>query len=146
MPGGGCALPGLRSYDLLLIYSPLLLKLPVLTASKSLRHSRKAVAVSGPCQRSAAVRFRARGGAGWRHKCLIRPTGSHHQAHTAPCANAALMWLTPALPGLLRLARPAMKQRVQQDRPEGGRANPAQRKAAQRQREIAGAQHRSPTP
>ncbi len=34
-----------------------------------------------------------------------------------------------------------MKQRVQQDRPEGGRANPAQRKAAQRQREIAGAQH-----
>ncbi|HBY2189696.1 TPA: LysR family transcriptional regulator, partial [Klebsiella pneumoniae] len=44
MPGGGCALPGLRSYDLPLIYSPLLLKLPVLTASKSLRHSRKAVA------------------------------------------------------------------------------------------------------
>ena len=42
MPGGGCALPGLRSYDLLLIYSPLLLKLPVLTASKSLRRSRKA--------------------------------------------------------------------------------------------------------
>ncbi|PXH79423.1 LysR family transcriptional regulator, partial [Klebsiella quasipneumoniae] len=26
MPGGGCALPGLRSYDLSLIYSPLLLK------------------------------------------------------------------------------------------------------------------------
>ncbi|HBY5573322.1 TPA: LysR family transcriptional regulator, partial [Klebsiella pneumoniae] len=26
MPGGGCALPGLRSYDLPLIYSPLLLK------------------------------------------------------------------------------------------------------------------------
>ncbi|MBM5563747.1 LysR family transcriptional regulator, partial [Klebsiella quasipneumoniae] len=25
MPGGGCALPGLRSYDLSLIYSPLLL-------------------------------------------------------------------------------------------------------------------------
>ncbi|HBX6852007.1 TPA: LysR family transcriptional regulator, partial [Klebsiella pneumoniae] len=23
MPGGGCALPGLRSYDLPLIYSPL---------------------------------------------------------------------------------------------------------------------------
>ena len=42
MPGGGCALPGLRSYDLPLIYSPLLLKLPVLTASKSLRRSRKA--------------------------------------------------------------------------------------------------------
>ncbi|WP_430997297.1 hypothetical protein, partial [Klebsiella quasipneumoniae] len=41
-PGGGCALPGLRSYDLSLIYSPLLLKLPVLTASKSLRRSRKA--------------------------------------------------------------------------------------------------------
>ena len=34
-----------------------------------------------------------------------------------------------------------MKQRVQQDRPEGGGTNPAQRKAAQRQREIAGAQH-----
>ena len=50
MPGGGCALPGLRSYDLPLIYSPLLLKLPVLTASKSLRHSRKAVAVSRPAQ------------------------------------------------------------------------------------------------
>ena len=80
MPGGGCALPGLRSYDLPLIYSPLLLKLPVLTASKSLRHSRKAVAVSRPvpAQRRRAVRFRARGGAGWRHKCLIRPTGSHH--------------------------------------------------------------------
>ena len=29
-------------------------------------------------QRRRAVRFRARGGAGWRHKCLIRPTGSHH--------------------------------------------------------------------
>ena len=42
MPGGGCTLPGLRSYDLPLIYSPLLLKLPVLTASKSLRRSRKA--------------------------------------------------------------------------------------------------------
>ncbi|PLJ75339.1 LysR family transcriptional regulator, partial [Klebsiella quasipneumoniae] len=27
MPGGGCALPGLRSYDLSLIYSPWLLKL-----------------------------------------------------------------------------------------------------------------------
>ncbi|MCS5873827.1 hypothetical protein LN650_20765 [Klebsiella pneumoniae subsp. pneumoniae] len=26
MPGGGCALPGLRSYDLPLIYSPLLLE------------------------------------------------------------------------------------------------------------------------
>ncbi|HFX7059796.1 TPA: hypothetical protein ACIFPA_005345, partial [Klebsiella pneumoniae] len=50
MPGGGCALPGLRSYDLPLIYSPLLLKLPVLTASKSLRRSRKAVAVSRPAQ------------------------------------------------------------------------------------------------
>ena len=36
------ALPGLRSYDLSLIYSPLLLKLSVLTASKSLRRSRKA--------------------------------------------------------------------------------------------------------
>ncbi|GMW81125.1 hypothetical protein LOCUS_42800 [Klebsiella pneumoniae] len=42
MPGGGCALPGLRSYDLPLIYSPFLLKLPVLTASKSLRRSRQA--------------------------------------------------------------------------------------------------------
>ncbi len=42
MPGGGCALPGLRSYDLSLMYSPLLLKLPVLAASKSLRRSRKA--------------------------------------------------------------------------------------------------------
>ena len=50
MPGGGCALPGLRSYDLPLIYSPLLLKLPVLTASKSLRRSREAVAVSRPAQ------------------------------------------------------------------------------------------------
>ncbi|PLD00791.1 LysR family transcriptional regulator, partial [Klebsiella quasipneumoniae] len=28
-PGGGYALPGLRTYDLPLIYSPLLLKLPV---------------------------------------------------------------------------------------------------------------------
>ena len=27
---------------------------------------------------------------------LFLPTGT--QAHTAPCANAALMWLTPALP------------------------------------------------
>ncbi|AZJ05410.1 hypothetical protein BME36_016400 [Klebsiella quasipneumoniae subsp. similipneumoniae] len=36
------ALPGLRSYDLSLIYSPALLKLPVLAASKSLRRSRKA--------------------------------------------------------------------------------------------------------
>ncbi|BDO04181.1 hypothetical protein KAM644c_36610 [Klebsiella quasipneumoniae subsp. quasipneumoniae] len=43
MPGGGCALPGLEgSCDLSLIYSPWLLKLPVLTASKSLRRSRKA--------------------------------------------------------------------------------------------------------
>ncbi|AHE45062.1 hypothetical protein KPGSU103_C31710 [Klebsiella pneumoniae] len=42
MPGGGCALPGLRSYDLSLIYSLFLLKLPVLTASKSLRRSRQA--------------------------------------------------------------------------------------------------------
>ncbi|WP_227525496.1 hypothetical protein, partial [Klebsiella pneumoniae] len=42
VPGGGCALPGLRSYDLSLIYSLFLLKLPVLTASKSLRRSRKA--------------------------------------------------------------------------------------------------------
>ena len=58
LPGGGCALPGLRSYDLSLIYSPLLLKLPVLTASTSLRRSRKA---------------------GWRHKCLIRPTRSLRQ-------------------------------------------------------------------
>ncbi|HBX3205326.1 TPA: LysR family transcriptional regulator [Klebsiella pneumoniae] len=56
MPGGGCALPGLRSYNLPLIYSPFLLKLPVLTASKSLRHSRKAVAVSRPGKRSAAGR------------------------------------------------------------------------------------------
>ncbi|MFO5490918.1 hypothetical protein, partial [Klebsiella pneumoniae] len=40
--GGGCALPGLRSYDLSLIYSLFLLKLPVLTASKSLRRSRQA--------------------------------------------------------------------------------------------------------
>nr|VXZ86328.1 Uncharacterised protein [Klebsiella pneumoniae] len=54
--GCGCALPGLRSYDLPLIYSPFLLKLPVLTASKSLRHSRKAVAVSRPGKRSAAGR------------------------------------------------------------------------------------------
>ncbi|MEL0428856.1 hypothetical protein, partial [Klebsiella pneumoniae] len=36
------ALPGLRSYDLSLIYSLFLLKLPVLTASKSLRRSRQA--------------------------------------------------------------------------------------------------------
>ncbi|SAZ71843.1 putative transcriptional regulator (LysR familiy) [Klebsiella quasipneumoniae subsp. similipneumoniae] len=42
MPGGGYALPGLRTYDLPLIYSPLLLKLPMLAASKSLRRSRKA--------------------------------------------------------------------------------------------------------
>ncbi|MDH2696373.1 hypothetical protein, partial [Klebsiella quasipneumoniae] len=35
-------LPGLRSYDLSLIYSPLLLKLPGLAASTSLRRSRKA--------------------------------------------------------------------------------------------------------
>ncbi|MCH9491245.1 hypothetical protein NL325_07770, partial [Klebsiella pneumoniae] len=42
VPGGGCALPGLRSYDLSLIYSLFLLKLPVLTASKSLRRSRQA--------------------------------------------------------------------------------------------------------
>ena len=42
MSGGGYALPGLRSYDLSLIYSQLLLKLPVLAASKSLRRSRKA--------------------------------------------------------------------------------------------------------
>ncbi|HBX6991893.1 TPA: LysR family transcriptional regulator [Klebsiella pneumoniae] len=35
------ALPGIR-FVLPLIYSPLLLKLPVLTASKSLRRSRKA--------------------------------------------------------------------------------------------------------
>ena len=42
MPGGGSTLPGLRSYDLSLIYSPWLLKLPVLAASKSLRRSRKA--------------------------------------------------------------------------------------------------------
>ncbi len=41
MPGGGSTLPGLRSYDLSLIYSPWLLKLPVLAASKSLRRSRK---------------------------------------------------------------------------------------------------------
>ncbi|WP_222840355.1 hypothetical protein, partial [Klebsiella quasipneumoniae] len=42
MPGGGYALPGLCTYDLPLIYSPLLLKLPMLAASKSLRRSRKA--------------------------------------------------------------------------------------------------------
>ncbi len=42
MPGGGYALPGLRSYDLSFIYSPALLKLPVLAASKSLRRSRQA--------------------------------------------------------------------------------------------------------
>ncbi|GKP83408.1 hypothetical protein NUKP48_38990 [Klebsiella quasipneumoniae] len=36
------ALPGLRSYDLPLIYSLFLLKLPVLAASKSLRRSRQA--------------------------------------------------------------------------------------------------------
>ncbi|WP_227499163.1 hypothetical protein, partial [Klebsiella pneumoniae] len=35
-------LTGLRSYDLSLIYSLFLLKLPVLTASKSLRRSRQA--------------------------------------------------------------------------------------------------------
>ncbi|TBP47532.1 hypothetical protein EC587_14425 [Klebsiella quasipneumoniae subsp. quasipneumoniae] len=46
-PGGGCALPGLRSYDLSLIYSPLLLKLPVLAASKSLRRSRQAGGTGG---------------------------------------------------------------------------------------------------
>ncbi|PLD21358.1 LysR family transcriptional regulator [Klebsiella quasipneumoniae] len=34
--------PAYGPCDLSLIYSPLLLKLPVLTASKSLRHSRKA--------------------------------------------------------------------------------------------------------
>ncbi|PLF76544.1 LysR family transcriptional regulator [Klebsiella quasipneumoniae] len=34
--------PAWSSCDLSLIYSPLLLKLPVLTASKSLRRSRKA--------------------------------------------------------------------------------------------------------
>ncbi|WP_206752574.1 hypothetical protein, partial [Klebsiella pneumoniae] len=76
MPGGGCALPGLRSYDLPLIYSPLLLKLPVLTASKSLRRSRKAVAVSRPGKRSAAGRWlreRSRFYAGWRLR-LTRPT------------------------------------------------------------------------
>ena len=43
MPGGGCALPGLEgSCDLSLIYPLVRLKLPVLTASKSLRRSRKA--------------------------------------------------------------------------------------------------------
>ncbi|WP_205346188.1 hypothetical protein, partial [Klebsiella pneumoniae] len=76
MPGGGCALPGLRSYNLPLIYSPFLLKLPVLTASKSLRHSRKAVAVSRPGKRSAAGRWlreRSRFYAGWRLR-LTRPT------------------------------------------------------------------------
>ncbi|PXK89844.1 LysR family transcriptional regulator [Klebsiella variicola] len=36
------ALPGLRSCDLPLIYSPFLLKLPLLAASTSLRRSRKA--------------------------------------------------------------------------------------------------------
>ncbi len=43
MPGGGWRLtrPTVRSSQPL-IYSPLLLKLPVLTASKSLRRSRKA--------------------------------------------------------------------------------------------------------
>ncbi len=102
MPGGGCALPGLRSYDLPLIYSPLLLKLPVLTASKSLRPSRKAVAVSRPvqAQRRRAVRFRARGGAGWRHKCLIRPTGSHrpgpHRSLRQRRANVAYTGVTLA--------------------------------------------------
>ncbi len=100
MPGGGCALPGLRSYDLSLIYSPLLLKLPVLTASKSLKHSRKAVAVSRPGKRSAAGRSGS--------VPVVVPDGGINalsglqdhttQAHTAPCANAALMWLTPALP------------------------------------------------
>ena len=100
MPGGGCALPGLRSYDLPLIYSPLLLKLPVLTASKSLKHSRKAVAVSRPGKRSAAGRSGS--------VPVVVPDGGINalsglqdhttQAHTAPCANAALMWLTPALP------------------------------------------------
>ncbi len=49
MPGGGCALPGLRSYDLSLIYSLFLLKLPVLTASKSLRRSRQAGAAPHGC-------------------------------------------------------------------------------------------------
>ncbi|MBF6066807.1 hypothetical protein J4730_16030 [Klebsiella pneumoniae] len=42
MPGGGSPCPAYGSCDLPLIYSPLLLKLPVLTASKSLRRSRKA--------------------------------------------------------------------------------------------------------
>ncbi len=63
------------------------------------------------------------------------------QAHTAPCANAALMWLTPALPWppSPRASRDEAARAA--GSPEGGRANPAQRKAAQRQREIAGAQH-----
>ncbi len=56
MPGGGCALPGLRSYDLPLIYSPLLLKLPVLTASKSLRQRRANVAYTGVTLASFASR------------------------------------------------------------------------------------------
>ncbi len=151
MPGGGCALPGLRSYDLPLIYSPLLLKLPVLTASKSLRHSRKAVAVSrGPRKRSAAGRSGSvpvvvpDGGINALSGLQEHTTRGPHRSLRQRRANVAYTGVTL---GLLRLARPAMKQRVQQDRPEGGRANPAQRKAAQRQREIAGAQHRgSPTP
>ena len=50
--------------DLPLIYSPFLLKLPVLTASKSLRHSRRPwQSQARQAQRRRAVRFRARGGA-----------------------------------------------------------------------------------
>ena len=43
MPGGGCALPGLEGPCSQPLINPLApLKLPVLTASKSLRRSRKA--------------------------------------------------------------------------------------------------------
>ena len=62
--------------------------------------SRKAVAVSRPGKRSAAGRSGS--------VPVVVPDGGINalsglqdhttQAHTAPCANAALMWLTPALP------------------------------------------------
>ncbi|MCS5961218.1 hypothetical protein LNP74_24925 [Klebsiella pneumoniae subsp. pneumoniae] len=95
VPGGGCALPGLRSYDLRVNFiHHCWLKLPVLTASKSQRRSRKAVAVSRPGKRSAAGRSGS--------VPVVVPDGSIEmpypglrdhttQAHTAPCANAALM-------------------------------------------------------
>ncbi len=99
-----------------------LLKLPVLTASKSLRRSGRpwqSGPASGAARRSGSVPAVVPDGGMPYPAYRITP-----QAHTAPCANAALMWPHRRYHGLLRLARPAMKQRVQQDRPEGGRANP----------------------